>query len=605
MTQNRYLGGLLPRIAFERLPAFSRGQTWQAAGPDVELRLQVGGSQWRCFSQGSLAILLRGYAIPRGSDQALDLARVAEEISDHYRDTGDLPVDRLEGSFTLVLMDGRRGRLLMHRNLVGNGNTYYTETAGGMLFASNLAELVDALGRTPAVNRTALPAYFLYRFVPGRETLFQGIYRLLPGEVVAADRRGLVRSQRLTVADLRESQPIGRDAIDRFEETASRVLADCQDSAPRTANLLSGGVDSSLLQALLNRQQTPEERRSFSIHVNHPHTRMDSVYAVTAAKALKTRHTLVPANEAYAHYLVDSLAATGEAPNHAQTVYFGVLGQKMAASGYPVGISGEGADSLFGLDMASEVQLARLVRTVLPYRPLRHWAAAAAQLARRRYLLGAIRMAEFIGNPGHPEHPVNVIGRLADVPAVRECFGSAAVTHAEAERRDLLRHYRVGADPLEQGHMLCFLADASHSAALWTGMLNRSGVDMLCPFFDSRMVRLAVNLETSQRFPFLRPKDLLKRSLARLASPELANRSKLGFGQPIFEWLAPGGQLRPLVERIGKYEFLTRKAHRHALANPNWFLYSLLCFDTWHKVFIEKSVQRLTTMPEIPGLQVA
>jgi asparagine synthetase B (glutamine-hydrolysing) len=112
---------------------------------------------------------------------------------------------------------------------------------------------------------------------------------------------------------------------------------------------------------------------------------------------------------------------------------------------------------------------------------------------------------------------------------------------------------------------------------------------LLCPFLDSRVVRLAMNLAPSVRFRFRRPKDLLKRSLARQAPAFLATRKKLGFGQPIFEWLAPGGQLRPLVERIEDYPFVDRGALERSLAQPNWFLYSLLCYDLWHKRFIDRS----------------
>src|SRR5262249_39836873 len=89
------------------------------------------------------------------------------------------------------------------------------------------------------------------------------------------------------------------------------------------------------------------------------------------------------------------------------------------------------------------------------------------------------------------------------------------------------------------------------------------------------------------RYPFRRPKHLLKAALARHAAAELAHRPKLGFGQPILEWLAPSGQLRPLVERIGAHEFLGGDAFRAALARPGWFLSNLLCYDVWHKLFIE------------------
>ena len=74
------------------------------------------------------------------------------------------------------------------------------------------------------------------------------------------------------------------------------------------------------------------------------------------------------------------------------------------------------------------------------------------------------------------------------------------------------------------------------------------------------MLRFALNLPPSVRYPFRRPKELLKRALERVAPREVARRRKLGFGQPIFEWLAPGGQLRPLVERIGGYDFVRPKS---------------------------------------------
>ena len=81
---------------------------------------------------------------------------------------------------------------------------------------------------------------------------------------------------------------------------------------------------------------------------------------------------------------------------------------------------------------------------------------------------------------------------------------------------------------------------------------------MLCPFLDSRMLRLALNLPADVRFRYRRPKDLLKRALTRHAPAELATRAKLGFGQPVFEWLAPGGQLRPSVDRLGDHPFVDR-----------------------------------------------
>ena len=150
-------------------------------------------------------------------------------------------------------------RVQLYRNLVGNGFTYYAEYRGGLVFGSNLAELVgelSSLGWDPGPNREVLPVLFLYRFIPGRETLFRGIYRLMPGEIATFTDGQLVRLQCRTFGQLRTKVIPRTDAVDCVEETLSRVLTDCSHHSPDAANTLSGGVDSSLIQALWNQINT-------------------------------------------------------------------------------------------------------------------------------------------------------------------------------------------------------------------------------------------------------------------------------------------------------------------------------------------------------------
>jgi asparagine synthetase B (glutamine-hydrolysing) len=197
-----------------------------------------------------------------------------------------------------------------------------------------------------------------------------------------------------------------------------------------------------------------------------------------------------------------------------------------------------------------------------------------------------LHLAERLYHLEDLDHPANHVATFTEWPLVEACFGRSAVAAAAASRRALLGQYAVPDDPLQRLHAVGFLGEAIDSASLWTTLFNGAGADLLCPFLDSRLLRLASRLAPRQRYRFRRPKHLLKAALVRHAPQELAYRAKLGFGQPVFEWLAPGGQLRPLAERIGDYEFLPSPARRSALARPGWFLYSLLCYDLWHKRFI-------------------
>jgi asparagine synthetase B (glutamine-hydrolysing) len=608
-----YLGGILERGPVERRPAVGAGaidEDWGWMGEDAELFLHAAGPCCRLFTWDALALLVRGYARPSSGQEPLDLERVAEEIRCHYLEHGELAVEWLDGSFTLALLDGQARRVLLYRNLVGSGFTYYHADGDGLLFGSNLAELVTAAHVSPQANRDALPAFFLYRCVPGRETLFDSFFRLLPGEQVCWDARGLTRVQRQTFADLRGRTITDGEAVDLLDETMERVLLDCARLRPGTANLLSGGVDSSYLQAIWGRV-TPGEGMplSFSIDVDHPHTWGDTDYAMTASRALGSRHTLVPADDPYAVYLLDALSCTAEPPNHVQSAYFGHLARAMIERGVTSGLCGEGADSLFGLGLANQLHNAGVLRSLVPLAWLRRSGAFVSDLFRWTNLAATFRLANHLSDFSYLHHPVNRVAAFADWAAVEACFGARAVADAAAGRRSLLDHYAVPDCPQEQLHAAGFLGEAMDSASLWTTLFNRAGADLLCPFLDSRVVRLALNLAPEVRFRFRRPKDTLKRALARLAPLELATRSKLGFGQPIFEWLAPGGSLRPLVDRIAAHAFVDAEVLERVRQRPTWFLYSLLVYDLWHKLFIERSLpqyesrkhEKTKTRKEIPA----
>ncbi|HVS39942.1 MAG TPA: asparagine synthase-related protein [Gemmataceae bacterium] len=577
-----FLGGVLNRPTAEG---------WTAG--DAFLRADAPGC--RLFTWDSLAVLLRGYVRQPGRSGPPDAEAVAETLRCCYMERGELAVDGLDGSFTIALIDGAARRVLLYRNLVGAGFTYYHVGPSGFLFGGNLAELVEASAAPRRPNRDVLPLFFLYRFTPGRDTLFDGFQRLLPGEQLAWDDRGLTRTQRHTFADLHEQTPADMNAaVDRVQATAETILADCAALQPGAANLLSGGVDSSYLQAIWNRVIPPGDfpPPSFSVSVDHPRTWLDTDYAVTAARALGGGHTLIPADGPYADYLIETLAATGEPPNHVQTAYFPGLARAMAERGAPAGLCGEGADSLFGVGPASDIHEAGLVRRCIPGRMLRGAAGAACGAVGWSRLAGVCRLSNRLHDFADLDHPVNRVASFADWDMTRSVFGEAAVSNAAASRRALLDRLAVPHDPLDRLHGAGFLGEAVDSASLWTTLFNHAGMDLFCPFLDSRMVRLALSLPPAVRYPFRRPKELLKRALERLAPPGLARRRKLGFGQPIFEWLAPGGQLRPLVERIGPHDFLTPQALQRAQNRPNWFLYSLLCCDLWHKLFIEGSLPR-------------
>src|SRR5262245_47133470 len=136
---NNFLGGIWRRGPGQRRqhepPAPEAvNEDWGWIGTDTELFVRGAPAGCRLFTWDGLALLIRGYARLAGTTAALDLERIAEEVRCRYLEQGQLAVDDLEGSFTLALLDGAAGQVLLFRNLVGAGSTYYHATPEGLLF---------------------------------------------------------------------------------------------------------------------------------------------------------------------------------------------------------------------------------------------------------------------------------------------------------------------------------------------------------------------------------------------------------------------------------------------------------------------------------------
>ena len=115
-------------------------------------------------------------------------------------------MDGLEGSFTVALIDGQARRVLLYRNLVGAGFTYYHVGPDGFLFGGNLAQLVERVGGAAAAEPRRPSALFpLPLHSRPRHALRELSSARLPGEQLTWDERGLTRTQRHTFADLRET----------------------------------------------------------------------------------------------------------------------------------------------------------------------------------------------------------------------------------------------------------------------------------------------------------------------------------------------------------------------------------------------------------------
>jgi asparagine synthase (glutamine-hydrolysing) len=177
-----------------------------------------------------------------------------EVIVHGYKEWGDAVLQRLNGMFGLAIWDVTRRRLLLARDSAGIKLVYYRIDRGSVVFGSEIRAILAALSNRPGIDATALNHFLRYRYTPSPRTLHDGIRKLAPGSM-AVFENGQYRIEHWHRAP--QTRSLARSDAEAAEELLAvyrRALRRHLISDVPVGLLLSGGVDSALLLALMREQ---------------------------------------------------------------------------------------------------------------------------------------------------------------------------------------------------------------------------------------------------------------------------------------------------------------------------------------------------------------
>jgi asparagine synthase (glutamine-hydrolysing) len=231
----------------ERVAARPRlAGSFDPAGRQVEL-----GSDVPVSSEGFVC-LLDGHL-----DNAEALRRelqggggVEELLAAGFRRWGAGLPERMRGDFVLLVWDPVRGEGLLARDQLGVRPLFLAEAGGRVHFASELRDLLDLLPSTPAPDPAGVAHWIALSTRPGTGTLYAGVERLGPGEVLRLGPDGVSRS-RYWEPRFREPLALGEEEWAERVREGLRLAVDRRlDPAAGTAVLMSGGLDSASIAAV-------------------------------------------------------------------------------------------------------------------------------------------------------------------------------------------------------------------------------------------------------------------------------------------------------------------------------------------------------------------
>ena len=276
-----------------------------------------------------------------------------EVILRAYVEWGDACVEHLHGDFAFAIWDRQAGNLLLARDRLGIKPLYYSLDGARLLFASTPRALLAAGGVDDTIDSTGLHHHLtLHAVVPAPNTLLAGVRKLPPATVMNIDLDG--RATARCYWRLRANRP----AIARSEEDWAAAIHDALCAAVRKRQLiadvkvgvlLSGGLDSSLLVALLA-EQGVEDMMTFSVGFeDQPEERgHEFEYSDAVAEHFATRHHQFHiANAQVLARLPEAVDEMAEPMVSQDAIAFYLLAEQVSRT-VKVVQSGQGADEIFG-----------------------------------------------------------------------------------------------------------------------------------------------------------------------------------------------------------------------------------------------------------------
>lgn len=290
------------------------------------------------FQQLRSDLIRRGHRLVTRSD--------TETILHLYEEYGTDCLRCLRGMFAFAIWDAPRQRLFAARDHLGQKPFYYAERNDGLLFASEIKGLTAADPGLRRLDPSALDEYLTLRIIPPPRSMFRDIRKLPPGHYLTfGPREGLHIQRYWRPSYVPKLTGSDDELVDELECRLIDSIRHHLVSDVPVGAFLSGGLDSTLIVALLMRHGLSDEFQTFSVGL--PYGRFDEAPAARlVAERYGTRHREREIRPSLLAALPQLVHQLDEPSDPLSVCMFMIAG--MAREHVKVVLGGDGGDELFG-----------------------------------------------------------------------------------------------------------------------------------------------------------------------------------------------------------------------------------------------------------------
>ncbi len=518
-------------------------------------------------------------------------------------------INRFDGMFAFLCFDRQENRLYAVRDRLGEKPLYFGCHEGKILFASELKAMQAVFRLKPELDKKALTLFLRHGYIPSPYSVYQNIFKLTPASTLSLD---------LDVVQQYVDDPAGLPKLpvqywalknpDHCPHTTQtdfdKVLIDAVERQMRSdvplGAFLSGGVDSSLIVALMQRMSS-HPVQTFSIGFERESLN-EAPYAREVARHLKTDHheRILTAKEVMKS--IPDLAGIYDEPFADSSQLPTLLVSQVAREQVTVCLSGDGGDELFG--GYERYRWAQRIWNTFSWMSCRSRKAMAWMILRGMGVLEG--PLSFVKHNTHLARLSRVASMLTE--AERQQFYRVLLS---AERHPE-RYVVDGGEPeyglthlrLEDDHFLHQMMYLDIHNYLPDDILTKvdrasmhSSLELRAPLLDHHVVEAAWGLRNLALDGGSRKtKSVLRQLLYQSVPRELIERPKRGFAVPLDEWLR--GSLRQWSENYLNHErlkqsglfqsdaiMLTWNNFLKGKPGSQHFLWNVLMFELWRETW--------------------
>ncbi len=522
------------------------------------------------------------------------------------------------GMFALALWDTRDHVLHLARDRLGEKPLYCGVVENTLLFGSEVkAILAGCEYQRLELDADAVASFLKYGYISAPRSIFSTVKKLKPGHILSISLgsgalptpQALAERQKPYWALPQTSNVVPQDEIDdasavsELDTLLREIVAEQAISDVPLGCFLSGGVDSSLVSAVLQAQSSSPVR-TFTIGFDDLAFN-EAPHAQAVASHLGSDHTALYVSPRDALDTVPQMAEIYDEPFADSSQVPTYLVCKLARSQVTVCLAGDGGDELFGgynrylwakHGLAVAARLPEWVK-----RPLARGVTRIPEVAWDSVSRTAFRLARRKG-PAAVGNKLHKLAHLAELKSADAAFRYLSAYWPEPQ--DVLRQNSGSLDDMPPHISLAhFYRDAMAWDQAWylpgdnlvkTDRASMAvSLEVRLPLLDHRLVEFSARLPDRMKIRGVTTKWLLRELLYRYVPRRLIDRPKMGFSVPIAGWLR--GDLRDWsydllsttrLDRDGFFDSGTvsriHAEHMSGRCDHSAKLWTLLMFNAWH-----------------------